>query len=72
MKNLFTEREQEVLGLVVKGMSNMEIAQKLNITIYTTKAHIGSILRKINGKNRIDIVLFAIDKGYIGAERNNK
>jgi len=47
-KNLYglTEREMEVLALIVDGLTNPQIAEKLVITISTTKTHVHSILQK--------------------------
>ena len=69
MKNLFTERETEVLKLTAKGKTNQEIAEELFITIHTVKAHVASILRKINGKNRLDIIFWALKNGVINTSK---
>lgn len=47
-----TAREKEVLKLVCKGFSNIEIAQELCISTHTAKAHIAAILRKLGVQNR--------------------
>jgi DNA-binding NarL/FixJ family response regulator len=47
-----TNREREVLRLVVEGMSNVQIARALNISKHTSKAHICSILQKLAVRNR--------------------
>ena len=49
-KNLYglTEREMEVLALIVDGLTNPQIAEKLVITISTTKTHVHSILQKLH------------------------
>ncbi|MCP6618130.1 LuxR C-terminal-related transcriptional regulator, partial [Klebsiella pneumoniae] len=41
-----TEREQEVLKLIVSGKSNKEIAQSLSVSSHTAKAHVASIIQK--------------------------
>ena len=48
-KNLYglTEREMEVLALLVEGLNNPQIAKKLVITIATTKTHVHNILQKL-------------------------
>ena len=43
-----TEREFEVLKLLIQGYSNPQIAEKLNITVHTVKAHISSIYELSN------------------------
>ncbi|MGL6106249.1 response regulator transcription factor [Romboutsia sp.] len=57
-----TNREKEAMIEVSKGSSNREIAKALNITEYTVKKHISSILDKLNLKNRQDIIIYVKDK----------
>lgn len=52
-KDLFTERELEVAHLLLQGLNNKEISKKLFISNHTTKAHIASIYRKLDVKNRV-------------------
>lgn len=49
---LLTKREREVAEYVRKGYTNKEIAQELYIDISTVKAHVSSIMRKYNVRNR--------------------
>jgi DNA-binding NarL/FixJ family response regulator len=44
---VLTGTEREVLTLIARGMSNREIAERLVITSYTARAHVGHILRKL-------------------------
>ena len=69
-KSLFTEREFEIFKLVAIGKTNKEIGEELVITIHTVKAHIASILRKISGKNRLDIIFWALKNGEITVDKN--
>jgi NarL family two-component system response regulator LiaR len=55
-----TEREQEVLNLVVQGNSNQQIADALVISIATVKAHISSILSKLQVSSRAEAIAYAI------------
>lgn len=55
-----TEREQEVLRELGKGLSNKEIAAKLFITEYTVKKHVSSILAKLGLKDRTQAALYTI------------
>lgn len=55
-----TEREQEVLNLVVQGQSNQNIAELLVISLATVKAHISNILSKLQVSSRSEAIAFAI------------
>ena len=50
---MFTNREKEVLELLCKGYTNIEIGETLNISSHTAKANVASILRKLQVKNRL-------------------
>jgi DNA-binding NarL/FixJ family response regulator len=50
-----TEREQEVEALLEKGLSNNEISGQLGISVSTVKAHITSLLDKLNAKSRLEL-----------------
>jgi two-component system, NarL family, response regulator LiaR len=54
-----TEREREVLNLVVQGQSNHQIAEAMVISIATVKAHISSILSKLNVSSRAEAIAYA-------------
>jgi len=55
-----TEREMEVLNLVVQGNSNQLIAETLFISLATVKAHISSILSKLQVSSRAEAIAYAI------------
>jgi len=55
-----TEREMEVLNLVVQGKSNQLIAESLFISLATVKAHISSILSKLQVSSRAEAIAYAI------------
>lgn len=64
--NSFTEltpRELDVLIALGKGMNNKVIAQKLYITEFTVKKHVGQILSKLELRDRTEAALFANSKG---------
>lgn len=60
-----SSREKEVLKFLVKGFSNPKIAKNMLISESTVKAHVSSIFRKINVKNRIEAVVIAVTKNLI-------
>lgn len=60
-----TEREQELLGLLVKGLSNPEMAERLTISLSTVKFHISSILAKLGASSRTEAVTIALEKHLV-------
>ena len=60
-----TERESEVLPLLVAGKSNIEIAAALFISPGTAKNHIASILDKLEAENRIQAAVEAVRRGLV-------
>ncbi|MFI6685898.1 response regulator [Streptomyces sp. NPDC050485] len=62
-----TKREHEVLVLIANGLSNAEISEHLVISLPTTKTHVGSLLAKLNARDRAQLVIIAYESGL--AER---
>jgi DNA-binding NarL/FixJ family response regulator len=60
-----TKRENEVLVLMADGLSNKQIAGKLNISEHTAKFHVNSILQKMNAQKRVEAVVRAAKMGLI-------
>jgi DNA-binding NarL/FixJ family response regulator len=60
-----TRREQEVIQLVAGGLSNEEIADKLNISVTTVKGHRSNLLMKTGTKNTAGLIMFAIKNKII-------
>ena len=60
-----TARELEVLQLAATGISNPQIASRLQISVNTVKAHIKSILDKLNLENRTQLAAYATRKGLL-------
>ncbi|MDH5655565.1 MAG: response regulator transcription factor [Spirochaetia bacterium] len=53
-----SEREKEVLSLLIEGFLNKEIAEKLNISIRTVEAHRSNLMKKLQTKNSIELGKF--------------
>ncbi len=66
-KNLYglTEREMEVLALIVDGLTNPQISEKLFITLATTKTHVHSILQKLYVNSRSKAISMAMKEGLV-------
>jgi DNA-binding NarL/FixJ family response regulator len=61
-----TERELEVLELIVQGYSNAAIAEKLYITVGTVKTHVRNILNKLCADDRTQAAVLALRSGLVG------
>ena len=61
-----SEREEQVLSLVVQGLTNVEIANKLFLSPNTIKKHIRNILQKLQLNNRIEAAVYAVREGLVG------
>lgn len=59
---MMTERELDVLNLLMNGRSNREIAAAMGIEPATVKAHLGRMLRKTQASNRVELTLRAIEE----------
>lgn len=55
-ENQVTEREHEIIRLLLSGMRNREIADLLNVAEITVKKHLGSIYRKLHVRNRVELI----------------
>lgn len=64
-----TPREQEVLTLIGRGLSNAELAAHLHITTATAKAHVGRLLMKLDARDRIQLVILAYERGLVTPAR---
>lgn len=62
---ILTEREREVLKLMVEGLNNAEIAERLVVSLSTVKYHISNILMKLGVDNRVAAVTTAIQKKLV-------
>jgi two-component system response regulator NreC len=64
-KSEVSDREMEVLRLIAWGYSNKEIGNRLELSVKTVEAHKANAMRKLNMRDRIDIVRYAILKGWL-------
>jgi two-component system response regulator NreC len=62
---LLTTREREVLQLVAEGKSNKDVANFLNLSLYTVETHRTHILQKLNLHSVPELILYAVRKGII-------
>jgi NarL family two-component system response regulator LiaR len=60
-----TPREKEVLELLVEGLSNPEIAERLSVSRSTAKAHVSHILSKLGASNRAEAIATALQDGLV-------
>jgi DNA-binding NarL/FixJ family response regulator len=65
----FTDRERDVLELLVAGRSNKEIGQALGIEERTVKAHVAKLMRKVGVQNRIALSVHAITNSLVTSSR---
>jgi two-component system, NarL family, response regulator LiaR len=60
---MLTPREQQVLSLLGRGLSNRDIAEELVLSELTIRSHVSSILAKLNLENRTQAALYALRRG---------
>ena len=56
-----TDREEEVLVTVARGLTNAEIAETLHISLSTVKAHLSSLMTKLEARNRVELAIWAFE-----------
>jgi D-alanyl-D-alanine carboxypeptidase/D-alanyl-D-alanine-endopeptidase (penicillin-binding protein 4) len=60
-----TARQREVLGLIVEGLDNREIAARLGISERTARAHVSAVLGRLGASNRTQAAVAAVQKGIL-------
>jgi DNA-binding NarL/FixJ family response regulator len=63
--DLLTPREREILQLIAEGKSNKDIANFLNLSLYTVETHRSNILEKLNLHSVPELILYAVRKGVV-------
>ena len=63
-----TKREKQILSMVVEGHTSKDMAAKLNLSPRTIDHHRSNLLKKFKMKNSVDLVNYAVRKGYVVVE----
>ena len=63
--DLLTPREREILQLLAEGKTNKDVANLLNLSLYTVETHRGNILEKLNLHSVPELILYAVRRGII-------
>jgi two-component system, NarL family, response regulator NreC len=63
--DLLTPREREILQLVAEGKSNKDVANLLNLSVYTVETHRANLMEKLGLKSVPELILYAVRKGVI-------
>jgi DNA-binding NarL/FixJ family response regulator len=69
--NRLTERELQVFDLAAKGHSNAEIGEKLFLSESTIKTHFGQVLAKLGVRDRVQVVIYAYESGFLRPGANH-
>ena len=60
-----TAREEDVLAEVARGLTNVEIAEQLYISLSTVKTHLASLMAKLGARNRVEMAMWAYETGRV-------
>lgn len=63
-----TPREREVAALVAEGLTNQEIATRLVLTSGTVANHVSSIQKRLGARNRVQVAVWAVERGLRARE----
>jgi DNA-binding NarL/FixJ family response regulator len=58
-----TDREREVLRLIARGLSNVELAEAMHVSLPTAKTHVSRVLAKLGARDRAQLVVIAYESG---------
>lgn len=70
-EDALSEREKEVLTLAAEGLTNREIAARINLSENTIKYHFKNILEKLHLRNRAQAVVYAVQSGLLKPKPND-
>ncbi len=65
---ILTDRELTIVKLMAQGLDNKQIAAIIHVSKHTVKAHVSTIIRKLDAKNRTNAVYVAVLKSLIEVE----
>ncbi len=68
MRESLTPRETDILKMIGRGYSNKDISKELELSEYTIKAHVSSLLSKLELSSRTQAALFSLKQGLVGLE----
>lgn len=60
-----TDREEDVLITVARGLTNSEISDELHISLSTVKTHLTALMNKLDARNRVELAMWAYETGRI-------
>jgi len=63
--DLLTPREREILQLIAEGKSNKDIANLLDLSVYTVESHRSNLMEKLNVRGLPELILYAVRRGII-------
>jgi RNA polymerase sigma factor (sigma-70 family) len=63
--DMLTPREREVLQLIAEGKSNKDVANLLNLSVYTVESHRSNLMEKLNLRGLPELILYAVRRGII-------
>jgi len=69
---LLTRREREIVRHVALGLRNAEVAERLHVTEGTVKTHLNNIFQKLGLRDRVELALYAVRMGIIGATERRR
>lgn len=67
-----TRREREIVREVALGRRNAEVAEKLGVGEGTVKTHLNNIFQKLGLRDRVELTLYAVRKGFVGANERRR